>query len=140
MSLTLVDSYGMLNDNDFLSGLEFLREDLMASGGAAVQLSLVNDIFPHYETDKQREKYNLVGKTKEPEFEEAVIPSRMKRWTSDISSHIAFLIHGQEMANISSKEFATASKKDPPYIPFVVPKVHEKPWGAPLQAHERADK
>ena len=44
------------------------------------------------------------------------------------------------MANIFSKEFADAARKDPPFIPFVAHKVHEKPWMVPLGSHERAAK
>ena len=44
------------------------------------------------------------------------------------------------MANTFSKEFYEASKKEPPYTPFVIPKLREKPWHVPLRSHERAAK
>ena len=44
------------------------------------------------------------------------------------------------MTNIFSKEFYEASKKDPPFTPFVVPKLQDKPWIVPLTSHERACK
>ena len=44
------------------------------------------------------------------------------------------------MTNIFSKEFYEASQKDPPFTPFVVPKLQDKPWIVPLTSHERACK
>ena len=44
------------------------------------------------------------------------------------------------MANFFSKGFAEAAKKDPPFAPFAVPKISDKPWIAPLRPRERAAK
>ena len=44
------------------------------------------------------------------------------------------------MTNVFSKEFADAAKKDPPFVPFAVPKIGGEPRIVPLQSHERADK
>ena len=119
---------------------KFLREDLRANGCKASELSVANDIFAHYETEKDRAKTVSSCETKGVKFEEIVIPNQMKRWTADLSKLSAFLIPDQEMTNVFSKEFAEASKKDPPFIPFVLPKLSEKPWMVPLQSHERAAK
>ena len=64
----------------------------------------------------------------------------MGRWAVDLSSLKGLLVPGQDMANVFSKEFYEASKKEPPFTPFEVPKFQDKPWLAPLQSHERAAK
>ena len=69
-----------------------------------------------------------------------MIPQRINRWAANLSSLGGFLLPDQEMTNIFSKEFYDAGRKDPPYIPFVIPKLHEKPWMVPLSSHERAAK
>ena len=44
----------------------------------------------------------------------------------------------REMANVFSKEFAAAFRKEIPFVPRAVPKIHGKPWTPPLRPHERA--
>ena len=58
----------------------------------------------------------------------------------DLSKLIGLLAPGREMANVFPKGFYGASKKEAPFIPFVVPKFQDKPWIVPLQSHERAAK
>ena len=103
----------------------FLMDDLRAAGCSAIQLALINDIFAHYETDKDMAKtsagFSASGE-KETKFEEIVIPNRMRRWAADLSGLSAFFVPDQEMANVFAKEFDEATRKDPPFIPFAVPK------------------
>ena len=77
---------------------------------------------------------------KREKFEEVVIPHRISRWAANLSSLGGFLLPDQEMKNVSPKEFYDAGRKGPPYTPFVVPKLREKPWMVPLASHERAAK
>ena len=75
-----------------------------------------------------------------PPYEEVAIPHNMEHLAIDLSKLTGFLIPDQDMANGFSKEFYEASKKQPPYAPFVVPKLHEKPWVVPMQSREKASK
>ena len=61
----------------------------------------------------------------------------MERWAVDISKLSGYLAPDQEMTNISPKEIYDASKKDPPFAPFVVPKFHDKQRRVPLPSIER---
>ena len=88
-----------------------LREDLRWAGHSANELSLINEIFNHYELDKPGSASDKKDET--VKFEEPVIPNLLKRWNVNISKISAFLAPDQEMGNHFSKEFATASKKDP---------------------------
>ena len=118
----------------------FLREDLRKKHKcSALDLSLINDIFAHYENEKPRRTSSRDPK-REPPYEEIVIPQKMERWAVDLSSLVGLLVPDQDMTNVFSKEFYEASKKEPPFTPFVVPKFEVKPWMAPLQSHERAAK
>ena len=118
---------------------KYLREDLRkVHKCTANQLSLINEIFSHYELDKGRDTSQT--KEKDVKFEEPVIPNRLRRWTADLSQISAFLIPDQEMANVFAREFHLAEKKDPPFIPLVVPDLSKKPWCVPLASHERANK
>ena len=119
---------------------KFLREDLRKKFHcSALELSLINDIFTHYENDRPRRTGSKDPK-REPPYEEIVIPQLMQRWAVDLSKLSGFFIPDQEMTNVFSKEIYEASKKDPPFTPFVVPKFHDKPWAVPLLSHERAGK
>ena len=102
-------------------------------------LSLVNDIFDHYENEKPRRNSSRDPK-RGPPYEEVAIPQKMERWAVDLSSLTGLLVPDQDMANVFPKEFYEASKKEPPSTPFVVPKFQDKPWLVPLQSHERAAK
>ena len=95
-----------------------LREDLRWAGHSAKELSLVNEIFNHYELDKPRSHSTSDKKDENVKFEEPVVPNLLRRWNVNLSKISSFLAPDREMANHFSKEFATASKKDPPYIPL----------------------
>ena len=64
----------------------------------------------------------------------------MRRWPTGLSYLDAHLKPDQDMVNLFTKEFSIASKKGPPYTPFVVPELRKKPWCVPLVSHERANK
>ena len=119
---------------------KFLREDLRkAHKCSARELSLVNDIFTYYENEKpRRASPKEAGWRREPPYEELVIPQMVERWTVNLSTLGGYLIPDQEMTNMFSKEFYEASKKEPPYTPYVLPELHKKPWPVPLLSHERA--
>ena len=54
-------------------------------------------------------------------YEEVVIPQNMERWAIDLSKLSGFLIPDQDLANVFSMEFYEASKKEPPFAPYVPP-------------------
>ena len=51
------------------------------------------------------------------EFEETVIPTRLRRCTAGLSQISVFLVPGRDMANVFAKEFHLAEKKGPPPTP-----------------------
>ena len=55
--------------------------------------------------------------TRETKFEELVTPTKIRRWSADLSYLDAFLKPGQDMVDLFTKEFALAGKKVPPFIP-----------------------
>ena len=79
-------------------------------------------------------------KEKEVKFEEPVIPARLRRWSADLSQIAAYLVPGQDMANVFAREFHLAEKKGPPSTPLVCPDLSKRPWCAPLGSHERSNK
>ena len=116
---------------------KFPREDLRGKFKcSAIDISLINDVFTHYENEMP---HRIDSKCRrEPPYEEVIIPQNMERCAIDLSKLAGFLIQGRDVANVFSKEFYEASKKEPPYTPFVSPKLHEKPWVVPMQSHEKA--
>ena len=108
----------------------FLTDDLRADGCSAIQLALISDIFAHYETDRGRAETSAgfpASDKKETKRGEVVIPNRMRRWGADLSGLGAFFVPVQEMANVFPKEFSVDSRKAPPFILAVVPKIGDKP-------------
>ena len=96
-----------------------LMGDFRWAGCTSNQLSLVNEIFSRYELDKPRSSPTSDKKEENVKYEEPVIPNLLRRWNASLSKISSFLAPDLEMANHFSKEFATAAKKDPPYIPLV---------------------
>ena len=62
----------------------------------------------------------------------------MDRWAVELSKISGFLISDKGATDVFPNGLYEASKKDPPFTPYVVPKFQEKPWIAPLQSRERA--
>ena len=79
---------------------ELPREDLRDNGRNASELSVANDIYARYETEKGRTKTASSSDHKGVKFGEIVIPNRTKRWAADISKLSSFFIPDQEMANV----------------------------------------
>ena len=72
----------------------FLREDLREKFRCtALDLSLINDIFAHYENEKPRRASR--DPKREPPFEEVVIPQKMERWTFDLSKLTGLFVPDQ---------------------------------------------
>ena len=100
-----------------------------------IQLSRFGDIFARYETDEEQGGYaedkgkGLIPTKYRPR-------SRMGRWAVGRSNLRAFMAPIQDMANGCHKEFAAASKKNPPCAPFVAPTIRDKPWISPLQSSD----
>ena len=64
----------------------------------------------------------------------------MDRRTAGLKKLSGILVPDREMENVCHKEFFEASKKEPPFAPFVVPKFQDKHWLVPLQSRDRAAK
>ena len=58
-------------------------------------------------------------------FEDLAIPTKMSRWSADLSYLEAFLNPDQCMENLFTKEFAIAGKKGPSVYPFAVPELRK---------------
>lgn len=70
----------------------FLMDDLRANGRKAVELSLINDIFAHYDTANGRDSTTLASDKKDVKFSEIAIPNRTKCQAADFSQLGAFSI------------------------------------------------
>ena len=91
---------------------EYLREYLRYEGVTAIQLSLVNEIFNRYENEKPPRHDPPRRKTaKGTKFEELVIPTKMRRWSADLSYLDAFVKPDQDKVNLFTKEFSISGKR-----------------------------
>ena len=71
-------------------------------------------------------------------FTELDIPQALKTFAPSLASISASLQPEKEMANWINKQKAIASAKDPPYIPYLVPKLTDTPWMPPSAEHTSA--
>ena len=73
--------------------------------------------------------------SKDPLFEEVVLPGRLRNYTADLSSLGALLKPNQPMANYISRELARGKLQVPQYTPYIVPGLSESPWPLPIADH-----
>ena len=59
--------------------------------------------------------------SKDPMFEEVVLPERLRAYTADLSSLGALLKPNQPMANYVSRELARGEMQNPSYAPYIAP-------------------
>ena len=116
---------------------KFHREDhRKAHKCSALELSLIEDISSFYENGKPRT--SSPKERREPPYEELVIHQSMGRWGVGLIELAGFPIPDQDKENIFSKKFYEASKKEPPYTSFAIPKIRGKPRPARRLSRERA--
>ena len=110
---------------------KFLREDLRGKfKRSAIDLSLINDVFTHYENEKPHRPSGS-KRRREPPYEEVIIPQNMERWNIDLSTPQGLFVPDQDMADMFSKEFYDASKKEPHDTPFAAPSCMKNPGRTP---------
>ena len=61
-------------------------------------------------------------------YTELDIPKAMEKYAPPLSSLGAFFLPGQDQVNWCRREQAIAASKDPPFKPYLVPKLSESPW------------
>ena len=70
-------------------------------------------------------------------FAELDIPRELAAYRPQLSNISSFIPPEHEMANWVQKEIAMASAKDPPYAPYLNPKLFEPPW-VPIDTDHKA--
>ena len=93
-------------------------------------LQLILQLLNHFSPQLLKPRANA----KDPPFEEAVLPEKLKAYRADLSQLGAFLKPNQLMANYISKELAKGKAQVPSYTPYIVVDVSAVPW--PVQSAE----
>ena len=93
-------------------------------------LQLILQLLSHFSPQLLKPRANA----KDPPFEEAVLPEKLKDYKVDLSQLGAFLKPNQLMANYISKELAKGKAQVPSYVPYIVVDVSVAPW--PVQSAE----
>ena len=73
-------------------------------------------------------------------YTELDIPKAMEKYAPPLSSLGAFFLPDQEQVNWCRREIAIAASKDPPYKPYLVPKLSESPWQPSDSDHQNSRK
>ena len=94
----------------------------------ALILKLNRHIPPH---DQKTSEKNI-------RFTELDIHPDLPSFRQDLSSIAASIHPEQEMVNWINRQRAIASSKDPPFVPYLVPKLSENPWLPPTAEHSSA--
>ena len=71
-------------------------------------------------------------------FTELDIPKALESYAPPLSSLSAFFLPDQDQVNWIKKEVAIAASKDPPFVPYLAPKLWEHPWMPSDQDHTGA--
>ena len=111
----------------------FLFEDLrkcerLQFSQLAFLFKLARHIPPH---DQKVSEKNI-------RFTELDIPRALADYTPSLAAISSFALPDQDMVNWVNKEIAIANSKDPPYQPYLVPKLSEAPWIPPDSDHSTA--
>ena len=61
-------------------------------------------------------------------FAELDIPKVLEKYDPKLCSPTAYFLPGQDQVNWCRKEISIAAAKDPPYQPYLAPKLYEPPW------------
>ena len=73
-------------------------------------------------------------------FTELDIPKALEKYAPPLSALSAFFLPDQDQVNFVRKEIAIAASKDPPYVPYLIPKLTEAPWLPSDSEHSSARK
>ena len=73
-------------------------------------------------------------------YTELDIPKALEKYSPSLSSLSAYFLPDQEQVNWIRKELAIAASKDPPFVPYLVPKLYEVPWLPSDSEHSSARK
>ena len=98
------------------------------------QMQLILQLLGHFHPLHVRNRPN----SKDPSFEEVVIPARLANFSVDFHGLTGLLKPNQDMANAISLELARGRAKVPSFTPFIVPKISEPPWPIASAEHSAA--
>ena len=98
------------------------------------EIQLLMQLFSHFQPVVARQRLN----SKDPSFEELVIPQRLAVYKADLSGLGGFLKPNQTMVNYVSRELAVGKLKVPSYTPYIVPNPAEAPWPVDSAEHRAA--
>ena len=90
-------------------------------------------LFAHFQPLSAKQRAN----TKDPAYEELVIPRRLAEYSVDRRNLGGFLKPNHPMVNYVSKELAIGKLKIPSYTPYIVPDLADAPW-PPSSEHTTA--
>ena len=78
------------------------------------------------------------GSSSNVKFTELDIPRALNDYAPSLTAIGGFLRPTQAMVNMIRKEIAEAANKDPPFLPFIVPKLSSIPWRPDTADHDQA--
>ena len=78
------------------------------------------------------------GSSANIKFTELDIPRALSDYSPSLAGIAGFLRPTQAMVNMIRKEIAEAANKDPPFLPFIVPKLSTVPWRPDTTDHDQA--
>ena len=73
-------------------------------------------------------------------YAELDIPEALSAYAPPLSTLSAFFLPGQDQVNWCRKEITIAAAKDPPFQPYLLPKLTETPWMPSDSDHDNARK
>ena len=91
------------------------------------EMQLITQLLGHFTPQLAKQRTS----SKDPLFEEVVLPERLRNYTADLPSLGALLKPNQPMANYISRELARGKLQVPQYTPYIVPDLSESPWPPP---------
>ena len=71
-------------------------------------------------------------------FTELDIPKALEKYAPKLGTLSAYFLPDQDQVNWCRKEIAIAAAKDPPFKPYLVPKLYEPPWMPSDSEHSTA--
>ena len=98
------------------------------------QMQLMLQILGHFSPQRLRSRPN----TRDPQFEEVVIPAMLAAFNVDLSGLSGLLKPSQDMANAISIELARGRCAIPAFTPFIYPRIGEPPWPVSSNEHMAA--
>ena len=107
---------------------DFRKAEKLSFAEIALVLKLNRHIPPH---DQKTSEKNI-------RYTELDIPRALTSFRPNLSCISAAFQPEQEMVNWINKQRAIAASKDPPYVPYLAPKLTEPPWMLPTTEHQSA--